>query len=224
MNISNILTIIRIAIIPIIVLCIYLTNPYFGWIAFILFCLAGITDYFDGYLARLRNEVTNFGTFLDPIADKLLVAAVILILTSKGVIKDWDTIPALIILLREITVSGLREYLAGIKVVQLRLMAFALTGLGAAGAGLMYASRVASANPTQGSGLMLDAIAAVFLGMTMSRQGEPKVLYTLVGVLILGVLDNGMTQLRVDSYVREILVGLIVIAAVAVASLSKRSL
>ncbi len=65
MNISNILTIIRIAIIPIIVLCIYLTNPYFGWIAFILFCLAGITDYFDGYLARLRNEVTNFGTFLD---------------------------------------------------------------------------------------------------------------------------------------------------------------
>ena len=116
MNISNILTIIRIAIIPIIVLCIYLTNPYFGWIAFILFCLAGITDYFDGYLARLRNEVTNFGTFLDPIADKLLVAAVILILTSKGVIKDWDTIPALIILLREITVSGLREYLAGIKI------------------------------------------------------------------------------------------------------------
>ena len=116
MNISNILTIIRIAIIPIIVLCIYLTNPYFGWIAFILFCLAGITDYFDGYLARLRNEVTNFGTFLDPIADKLLVAAVILILTSKGVISDWDTIPALIILLREITVSGLREYLAGIKV------------------------------------------------------------------------------------------------------------
>ena len=116
MNISNILTIIRIVIIPIIVLCIYLTNAYFGWIAFILFCLAGITDYFDGYLARIRDEVTNFGTFLDPIADKLLVAAVLLILTSKGVISDWDTIPALIILLREITVSGLREYLAGIKI------------------------------------------------------------------------------------------------------------
>ena len=106
--------------------------------------------------------------------------------------------------------------------MQLRLIAFSLTGLGAAGAGLMYATRVASANPTQGSGLMLDAIAAVFLGMTMSRQGEPKVIYTLVGVLILGVLDNGMTQLRVDSYVREILVGLIVLAAVAVASLYKR--
>ena len=116
MNISNILTLLRIAVIPIIVICIYMKEPYFGWIAFFLFCLASITDYFDGYIARLRNEITNFGTFLDPIADKLLVAAVILILTSKGVIKDWDTVPTLIILLREITVSGLREYLAGIKV------------------------------------------------------------------------------------------------------------
>ena len=69
---------------------------------------------------------------------------------------------------------------------------------------------------------MLDAIAAVFLGMTMSWRGEPKVVYTLVGVLILGVLDNGKTQLRVDVYVREIFVGLIVLAAVAVASLSNR--
>jgi len=114
-------------------------------------------------------------------------------------------------------------HLAGIRVKRLRLIAFALTGLGAAVAGLMYAARVASANPTQGSGLMLDAIAAVFLGMTMSRQGEPRVLYTLVGVLMLGVLDNGLTQLRVDNYVREILVGLIVISAVATAAVSKRN-
>ena len=113
-------------------------------------------------------------------------------------------------------------HLAGIKVKSLRLIAFSLTGLGAAVAGLMYAARVASANPTQGSGLMLDAIAAVFLGMTMSRQGEPRVVYTLIGVLMLGILDNGLTQLRVDSYIREVLVGLIVISAVAVASLSKR--
>ena len=116
MNLSNLLTLIRVAIIPVIVFCIYLKSPFFGWVAFFLFCLASITDYFDGYLARIRNEVTNFGTFLDPIADKLLVASVILILTSKGVISDWETIPALIILLREITVSGLREYLAGIKI------------------------------------------------------------------------------------------------------------
>lgn len=120
-------------------------------------------------------------------------------------------------------IGGNKEaaHLAGIRVKRLRLIAFGLTGLGAAVAGLMYAARVASANPTQGSGLMLDAIAAVFLGMTMSRQGEPRVLYTLIGVLVLGILDNGLTQLRVDSYIREILVGLIVISAVAFASFSK---
>jgi cardiolipin synthase len=91
-------------------------GPLSGWIAFILFCGAGITDYFDGYFARIRKEISNLGTFLDPIADKLLVASVILILTSKGIIDRWETIPALIILLREIAVSGLREYLAEIKV------------------------------------------------------------------------------------------------------------
>ena len=115
-NLSNVLTISRIVVIPLIVFFIYLKSPIYGWLAFILFCIAGITDYFDGYFARIRNEVSNLGTFLDPIADKLLVAAVILILTSKEVITGWETIPALIILLREIAVSGLREYLAGIKV------------------------------------------------------------------------------------------------------------
>jgi ribose transport system permease protein len=114
-------------------------------------------------------------------------------------------------------------WLSGINVKRLRLIAFALTGLGAAIAGLMYASRVASANPTQGSGLMLTAIAAVFLGMTMSEGGEPRVHATLVGVLILGTLDNGLTQMSVNSYVREILVGTIILAAVASSSLWKRA-
>ncbi len=112
--------------------------------------------------------------------------------------------------------------LSGVAVKRLRLIAFALTGLGAAVAGLMYASRVASANPTQGSGLMLNAIAAVFLGMTMSEEGEPRVHATVVGVLILGALDNGLTQMSVDSYVRDILVGVIILAAVASSSLWKR--
>jgi len=111
--------------------------------------------------------------------------------------------------------------LAGINVRLTRLIAFGIAGLGAAVAGLMYASRVASANPTQGSGLMLDAIAAVFLGMTIGKHGEPRVLYTLVGVLIIGVLSNGLTQLSVDSYVRDILVGTIIIAAVATGSIAR---
>lgn len=113
--------------------------------------------------------------------------------------------------------------LAGVRVKLLRMSAFAVTGLGAAVAGLMYASRVASANPTQGAGLMLDAIAAVFLGMTMGKEGEPRVLATLVGVLILGILDNGLTQMKVDSYVREMLIGAIVIIAVASSSFGRKT-
>lgn len=155
----------------------------------------------------------------------------------EGVAVPNLSIIALVVLLvvwfvLEQTVFGRRLYaiggnyeaarLAGVKVRTLRMSAFALTGLGAAIAGLMYVSRVASANPTQGSGLMLDAIAAVFLGMTMSEEGEPRVLATLVGVLILGILDNGLAQMSVDSYVREILVGGIVISAVAFSSLSKQ--
>lgn len=139
----------------------------------------------------------------------------------------------LIWLVLEQTIYGRRLYaiggnidaarLAGVRVRLLRLSAFAVTGLGASVAGLMYASRVASANPTQGAGLMLDAIAAVFLGMTMGKEGEPRVLATLVGVLILGILDNGLTQMKVDSYVREMLIGAIVIAAVATSSLGRKS-
>jgi ribose transport system permease protein len=114
-------------------------------------------------------------------------------------------------------------HLSGVPVRALKLAAFSLTGFAAAMAGLLYASRVASANPTQGSGLMLNAIAAVFLGMTMSEQGEPRVLATVIGVLILGVLDNGLTQMSVDSYVRQILVGAIIVLAVAASSISKTS-
>ena len=121
-------------------------------------------------------------------------------------------------------IGGNREaaHLAGLPVARLRLSAFAFTGVGAAVAGLMYASRVASANPTQGDGLMLTAIAAVFLGMTLTRDGQPAVLATLAGVGVLGVLDNGLTQMRVDSYVREVLVGTIILAAVGLSALGRR--
>ena len=114
-------------------------------------------------------------------------------------------------------------HLAGIDVRRTRLMAFMLSGFGAALAGIMYMSRVASANPTQGAGLMLDAIAAVFIGMTMNAQGEPKVLNTIIGVLFLGVLSNGLTQLNVDSYVRDISVGALIIVAVSASRLEKLS-
>jgi ribose transport system permease protein len=140
---------------------------------------------------------------------------------------------ALVWVLLEQTTFGRRLYaiggnieaahLSGVPVRRLKLIAFALTGFSAAGSGILYASRVASANPTQGSGLMLNAIAAVFLGMTMSEQGEPRVLATMIGVLILGVLDNGLTQMSVDSYVRQVLVGTIIVIAVSASSITKAS-
>lgn len=114
--------------------------------------------------------------------------------------------------------------LAGVKVAQLRLSAFAFTGVGAALAGIMYASRVASANPVQGDGLMLTAIAAVFLGMTVTRDGQPNVLATVAGVVTLGVMDNGLTQLQVDSYVRQVLVGAIILVAVSISALGRRAI
>ena len=112
--------------------------------------------------------------------------------------------------------------LAGVPVRALRLTAFAFTGAGAAIAGLMYAARVASANPQQGDGIMLQAIAAVFLGMTLTEHGQPRVLATVAGVVVLGVLDNGLTQLNVNSYVREVLIGAIILIAVGTSALGRR--
>lgn len=114
-------------------------------------------------------------------------------------------------------------HLAGVRVRVLMMLAFLVSGVGAGIAGLMLTSRLASANPTQGDGLMLNAIAAVFLGVTTSEQGEPRVLGTLVGVLILGVLANGLTQLQIHSYVQQVLTGAIVIAAVAIGSVRARA-
>ncbi|CAI9414309.1 Ribose import permease protein RbsC [Pleomorphomonas sp. T1.2MG-36] len=145
------------------------------------------------------------------------------IVAALVLLAVWFTLEQTTFGRRLYAIGGNKEAarLAGIRVRRLRFLAFGLSGLGAALAGLMYASRVASANPTQGSGLMLDAIAAVFLGMTMSEEGEPHVLATLVGVLILGVLGNGLTQMSIDSYVREVLIGSIIVLAVASSSLGK---
>ena len=115
-SLPNILTLMRIGIIPALVALFYVEGPMARWIACGLFAVAAITDYFDGYLARHRNEVSPLGRFLDPIADKLLVAAVILMLVGTGVITGLVILPALVILCREILVSGLREYLAEIRV------------------------------------------------------------------------------------------------------------
>ncbi len=115
------------------------------------------------------------------------------------------------------------SHLAGIAVRRLRLAAFVLSGVGAALAGVVLTSRLFSAHPTAGEPLMLNSIAAVFLGMTMFREGEPHVPGTLFGVLILGVLSNGLNILQVNSYLQIVLTGAIIVAAVLVSGLARRS-
>lgn len=117
LTLPNILTLSRIVTVPLLAAFLWWPEWRTGYaVAFAIYCLMGITDYFDGYLARAQGTVSKLGIFLDPIADKIMVAAVILMLVGKGVVADFHLIAALIILLREITVSGLREFLAQLQV------------------------------------------------------------------------------------------------------------
>lgn len=117
-NLPNILTISRIAVIPLIFISIYITTFAWSMFAAVLFAIASITDYFDGYLARARNETSAFGRLLDPIADKLLVATALVVILAKSEMYNWSltVIPAFVILCREILVSGLREFLREVNV------------------------------------------------------------------------------------------------------------
>lgn len=116
LTLPNLLTLSRILAVPILVFLLWKPSWFDYAITFVLYCLVGITDYFDGYLARAQKTVSRLGVFLDPIADKIMVAAVIVMLIVTGEIAEWTVIPALVILLREISVSGLREFLAGLQV------------------------------------------------------------------------------------------------------------
>jgi CDP-diacylglycerol--glycerol-3-phosphate 3-phosphatidyltransferase len=123
LSLPNLLTLSRILAVPILVFLLWRpTAPDYA-ITFVLYCVVGITDYFDGYLARAQGRISRLGQFLDPIADKIMVAAVIVMLIASRrangeppIIQDLHVIPALVILLREIIVSGLREFLAGLQV------------------------------------------------------------------------------------------------------------
>lgn len=120
-NIPNLLTYARILAVPVIVLCFFIegrleSSDFARWTGLTIFVVASITDYLDGYLARIWNQTSNIGRMLDPIADKLLVASVLLLMAADGTIAGWSLWAAITILCREILVSGLREYLAALKV------------------------------------------------------------------------------------------------------------
>lgn len=123
LSLPNILTYARIVAVPLVVLCFFLegklqSSDFARWSALFLFVLASVTDFFDGYLARIWHQTSNIGRMLDPIADKLLVSTCLLLLAADTdkTIAGWSLWAAIIILCREILVSGLREYLAELKV------------------------------------------------------------------------------------------------------------
>jgi cardiolipin synthase len=121
MSLPNILTYARIAAIPVVVGCVFAESIMDGpmwlrWVALAVFIAAGVTDYLDGYYARIWDQQSAFGRMLDPIADKLLVASCLLMLAADNSIHGWTLWAAIVILCREILVSGLREYLAALRV------------------------------------------------------------------------------------------------------------
>jgi CDP-diacylglycerol--glycerol-3-phosphate 3-phosphatidyltransferase/cardiolipin synthase len=122
LTLPNLLTLSRIVTVPVLAALLWWPHwPAAYLLGFFVYSLMGVTDYFDGYLARAQGAVSRLGVFLDPIADKIMVAAVILVLSAQGVLTgpyvgDMHVIAGLVILLREIAVSGLREFLGGIQV------------------------------------------------------------------------------------------------------------
>lgn len=120
-SIPNLLTYARIVAVPLIVLCFFVegklqSSDVARWTALAIFIAASVTDFLDGYLARKWKQISNIGRMLDPIADKLLISVILLLLAAEGSIAGWALWAGVIILCREILVSGLREYLAGLQV------------------------------------------------------------------------------------------------------------
>ena len=141
-NVPNILTFLRLLAAPgVAIMFLYFRRPWADWFALSLFVSAAITDYFDGYLARLWKQESKFGAMLDPIADKAMVVIALLILTGYSGMNPWLILPATVILFREVFVGGLREYLG-------------------AKAGLLKVTKLAKWKTTA----QMVAIAILFLG------------------------------------------------------------
>ena len=166
-NLPNILTVLRLLAAPgVAVMFLYFTRPYADWFALILFLLAAITDWFDGYLARAWKQETKLGAMLDPIADKAMVVIALMVIIGFSSWSPWLVLPATVILFREVFVSGLREYLGDV-------------------AGTLKVTRLAKWKTT----MQMIAIAVLFsqgvfehyLGMSIWGMDEAMVQAILIG-------------------------------------------
>src|SRR5215470_7259583 len=168
MSLPNLLTVSRIVATPVVVASFYVPGAFARWVACALFTAAAVTDWLDGHMARRWQQQSEIGRFLDPIADKLLVSATLFMLTAFGRLSAEALLPALVILCREILVSGLREYLAGLRVgmpvsrlakwkTVIQMVAIGFLIVGDAGPGFV---------PVTGIGEMLLWIAALLTLVT----------------------------------------------------------
>jgi cardiolipin synthase len=178
----NLLTYSRIAAVPLVVGCLYWQDILDGglwlrWVALFIFVAAGVTDFLDGYLARKWGEQSTFGRMLDPIADKLLVASCLLMLAADGTIRGWSLWAAIVILCREILVSGLREYLAELRVsVPVTQLAKWKTTLQLVAVGFLVAGKAGDAvmpivTPMGLTLLWLSALLTLYTGWDYFRAG-----------------------------------------------------
>ena len=188
-NLPNMLTYARILAVPLIVLCFYLEGrvrptDWWRWAAVTIFIIASITDYLDGYIARIWKQTSNIGKMLDPIADKLLVATCLLLLAASETIAGWSLFAGIVILCREILVSGLREYLAGLGVsvpvtrlakskTAFQMIAIAFLLVGPAGDALLPEGRTMVFGTTL---LCASAIVTLYTGYDYFRAGLKHVM------------------------------------------------
>lgn len=176
-SLPNLLTLSRIAVIPAVVGLLYVPEAWAAWTALGLFTAACITDYVDGYLARAWAQESVIGKFLDPIADKLLVSAVLIMVVAADRVTGFSVMAAVVILLREVLVSGLREYLAGLNVgVPVTHLAKWKTGIQMVALGFLI---VGDHGPTS---LPVTEIGVVGLWMAAGLTLITGWDYTLVGV------------------------------------------
>jgi len=178
----NILTYARIAAVPVVVACMFWQAILDGglwlrWVALAIFIAAGVTDFFDGYLARIWGQQSSLGRMLDPIADKLLVSSCLLMLAAEDTIHGWALLAAVVILCREVLVSGLREYLAELRVsVPVTQLAKWKTTLQLIAVGFLIAGKAGDAllpvfTPIGLTLLWLSALLTLYTGWDYFRAG-----------------------------------------------------
>ncbi len=198
----------------------------YGGLSAFVGTLATMTAY-GGVALIASNGTTIFGLpenfrFLGQESVAFIPVSVVIMILSLGVV--YALLEQTTYGRRLYAIGGNEEasYLSGIRTKQVRFLSFGISGFFASLGGIVLTSRLHSAHPQAGSPFMLNAAAAVFLGMTAFREGEANILGTLLGVLIIGVMGNGLNILGINSYVQSILTGIIIILAVLLSSVAKK--